>query len=232
MEKRRTTQQIRDEAIKTIEDIRSGKIHREDANKLAVIAQKELNSYNADLSAIERKIRGQENKPKSRQTSDYIIDYDSIIEIEQNLHKSIDNNVIIECNLTEEHKSIAANIKLKLRKTAQTIIEIGEEISNVVKGQSKEYKEMFYEEIGMSRRSALRYQQIANNAKVQELQKNKQLEGKTMQDLIQLISTPQKTPTDRDINKVAQGFYNKYKSEPDKLKAIIDEIQELVKNSE
>lgn len=232
MEKRRTTQQIRDEAAKTTADLLSGKTSPEEAYRISNIAQKELNSYNADLSAIERKIRGQENKPKSRQTSDYIIDYDSIIEIEQNLNKSIDNNVIVEFNLTEEHKSIAANIKLKLRKTAQTIIEIGEEISNVVKGQSKEYKEMFYEEIGMSRRSALRYQQIANNLKIQELKDKDELEGKTMQDLIHLISIPTKTTSTTDARKVAQGFFSKYGKEPDTLKEIMKELQLLLDNQD
>lgn len=232
MGKRRTTQQIRDEAAKTTVDLLSGKTSPEEADRTASIAQKELKSYKADLSAIERKIRGQENKPKSRQASDYIIDYDSIIEIEQNLNKSIDNNVIIECNLTEEHKSIAANIKLKLRKTAQTIIEIGEEISNVVKGQSKEYKEMFYEEIGMSRRSALRYQQIANNLKIQELKDKDELEGKTMQDLIHLISIPTKTTSTTDARKVAQGFFSKYGKEPDTLKEIIKELQLLLDNQD
>lgn len=228
MKKRRTTQQISDEASKTIEDLRSGEINVEDADKIAVIAQEELKSYNSDLNSISKRIRGQKNKPKSRQTSDYIIDYDSIKEIEQNLYKSTENKVIIKCNLTEEHKSIAANIKLKLRKTAQTIIEIGEEISNVVKDQSKEYKEIFYEEIGMSKRSAQRYQQLANNLKVQELKEKNELEGKTMQDLIHLISVPSKTTATIDTHKVAQGFFSKYGKEPDKLKEIIKELEVLL----
>lgn len=83
----------------------------------------------------------------------------------------------------------------------------------------------------MIKRSALRYQQIANNVKVLELKKNNQLEGKTMQDLMQLISTPQKSPINRDTQKVAQGFYNKYKNEPDKLKAIVNELQKLINDN-
>ncbi len=225
MERRSTTKQIRDEAGKTIVDLLSGKTSPEDANKIAKIAQEELKSYNADLSSISRRI-GEEDKLK---TTGYTIDYNAIIEkIEQDLNKGIDNKGITKYNLTEEHKNIAANIKLKLRKTAQTIIEIGEDITAVVKNQTKEYKEMFYEEIGMSRRSALRYQQIANNLKIQELKDKDELEGKTMQDLIHLISIPTKTASTIDTHKVAQGFFSKYGKEPDKLKEIIKELQLLL----
>lgn len=225
MEKRRTTQQIRDEAAKTTADLLSGKTSPEEAYRISNIAQKELNSYNADLSSISRRI-GEEDKLK---TTGYTIDYNAIIEkIEQDLNKGIDNKGITKYNLTEEHKNIAANIKLKLRKTAQTIIEIGEDITAVVKNQTKEYKEMFYEEIGMSRRSALRYQQIANNLKIQELKDKDELEGKTMQDLIHLISIPTKTASTIDTHKVAQGFFSKYGKEPDKLKEIIKELQLLL----
>lgn len=216
---RRTTENIRDDALKTINDLREGKITPEEANKISDYANEELKSYNRDLSSIRKNLTNNTSKKKNH--TDYIIDVEVITD------KKTEQN-----ELSEEHKKIASNIKTKLRKTAELIVEIGTQISETVKNQPTKYKELFYEEIGMSKRSALRYQQIANNAKVQELQKNKQLEGKTMQDLIQLISTPQKTPSNRDIHKVAQGFYNKYKSEPDKLKAIIDELQELVKNSE
>ena len=142
----------------------------------------------------------------------------------------IANKSTEQSKLTEEHKKIASNIKTKLRKTAELIVEIGIQISEAVKNQPSKYKELFYEEIGMSKRSALRYQQIANNLQVQELKDKNELVGKTMQDLIHLISVPTKTTATIDPHKVAQGFFSKYGKEPDKLKEIIKELQVLLDN--
>ena len=88
--------------------------------------------------------------------------------------------VVAEIKLTNEEKKLAKEIKSKLRKTAQTIVEIGEELSTAVKDKQRGFKELFYKEIGISDRSAQRYMQIANNVKVIELKEKNLLEGKTM----------------------------------------------------
>lgn len=140
--------------------------------------------------------------------------------------------VVKEIKLTSEDKKIAKKIKSKLRKTAETIIEIGEELIKAIEEKPRGFKEVFYKEIGISDRSAQRYMQIANHVKVIELKENNELEGKTMTDLLQLI-TPDTSSKEGNIDtkKVASGFYSRYKDKPDTLKDIIKELQELLEKS-
>ena len=114
--------------------------------------------------------------------------------------------VVKEIKLTSEDKKIAKKIKSKLRKTAETIIEIGEELIKAIEEKPRGFKEVFYKEIGISDRSAQRYMQIANHVKVIELKENNELEGKTMTDLLQLI-TPDTSSKEGNIDtkKVARS---------------------------
>lgn len=141
--------------------------------------------------------------------------------------------VVKEIKLTSEDKKIAKKIKSKLRKTAETIIEIGEELIKAIEEKPRGFKEVFYKEIGISDRSAQRYMQIANHVKVIELKENNELEGKTMTDLLQLI-TPDTSSKDGNIDtkKVASGFYSRYKDKPDTLKKIIKELQDMLEQSD
>lgn len=146
--------------------------------------------------------------------------------------KLIKGELLVE--LTDEHKEVAINIKGLLSKTAKTIIEIGSMMNEALKSHKRNrgYKEAFYNEIGISARSAQRYMQIARHEKVKELEKNNNLEGKTLTDLIELISPDGKPKSgSTDTNKVAQGFYSKYKNEPNTLKEIIDKLQSLMKDN-
>ena len=141
--------------------------------------------------------------------------------------------VVKEIKLTSEDKNIAKKIKSKLRKTAETIIEIGEELIKAIEEKPRGFKEVFYKEIGISDRSAQRYMQIANHVKVIELKENNELEGKTMTDLLQLI-TPDTSSKEGNIDtkKVASGFYSRYKDKPDTLKKIIKELQDMLEQSD
>ena len=141
--------------------------------------------------------------------------------------------VVKEIKLTSEDKKIAKKIKSKLRKTAETIIEIGEELIKAIEEKPRGFKEVFYKEIGISDRSAQRYMQIANHVKVIELKENNELEGKTMTDLLQLI-TPDTSSKEGNIDtkKVASGFYSRYKDKPDTLKKIIKELQDMLEQSD
>jgi hypothetical protein len=141
--------------------------------------------------------------------------------------------VVKEIKLTSEDKKIAKKIKSKLRKTAETIIEIGEELIKAIEEKPRGFKEVFYKEIGISDRSAQRYMQIANHVKVIELKENNELEGKTMTDLLQLI-TPDTSSKEGNIDtkKVASGFYSRYKDKPDTLKKIIKELQGMLEQSD
>ena len=141
--------------------------------------------------------------------------------------------VVKEIKLTSEDKKIAKKIKSKLRKTAETIIEIGEELIKAIEEKPRGFKEVFYKEIGISDRSAQRYMQIANHVKVIELKENNELEGKTMTDLLQLI-TPDTSSKDgnNDTKKEASGFYSRYKDKPDTLKKIIKELQDMLEQSD
>ena len=141
--------------------------------------------------------------------------------------------VVKEIKLTSEDKKIAKKIKSKLRKTAETIIEIGEELIKAIEEKPRGFKEVFYKEIGISDRSAQRYMQIANHVKVIELKENNELEGKTMTDLLQLI-TPDTSSKEGNIDtkKVASGFYSRYKDKPDTLKKIIKELQDMLEQTD
>ena len=85
--------------------------------------------------------------------------------------KVVKAEVVKEIKLTSEDKKIAKEIKSKLRKTAETIIEIGEALTNAVQDKQRGFKEVFYKEIGISDRYAQRYMQIAKHEKVIELKK-------------------------------------------------------------
>src|SRR5574344_2063694 len=70
----------------------------------------------------------------------------------------IDVDIIEECiniKLSEEDRLIAKEDRLikkkkknKIRKTAETIVDIGEALTNAIKRKKKGFKEIFYEEIG------------------------------------------------------------------------------------
>ena len=141
--------------------------------------------------------------------------------------------VVKEIKLTSEDKKIAKKIKSKLRKTAETIIEIGEELIKAIEEKPRGFKEVFYKEIGISDRSAQRYMQIANHVKVIELKENNELEGKTMTDLLQLVAPDTSSKEGNiDTKKVASGFYSRYKDKPDTLKKIIKELQDMLEQSD
>ena len=141
--------------------------------------------------------------------------------------------VVKEIKLTSEDKKIAKKIKSKLRKTAETIIEIGEELIKAIEEKPRGFKEVFYKEIGISDRSAQRYMQIANHVKVIELKENNELEGKTMTDLLQLITPDTSSKEGKiDTKKVASRFYSRYKDKPDTLKKIIKELQDMLEQSD
>jgi len=138
--------------------------------------------------------------------------------------------------LTDDYKKLAKEIKGKLRKTAETIIEIGDLLIKATDNLPKGDKELFYKEIGMSSRSAQRYMQIAKNTLVQELRDNKQLKGKTITDLIKLATnkpkaTKSKESNNIDTKKVAKNLYTKYRDDSSKIQSIINELQTLLKEA-
>lgn len=144
--------------------------------------------------------------------------------------------VLDTCVLTDDYKKLAKEIKSKLRKTAETIIEIGDLLINATDNLPKGVKELFYKEIGMSSRSAQRYMQIAKNTLVQELRDNKQLKGKTMTDLLELATNKPKTTeykanSNVDTKKVAKNLYTKYRDDSSKIQSIINELQTLLKEA-
>ena len=143
-----------------------------------------------------------------------------------------DNSPLVdEIKLSNEDKKLAQEIKNKLKKTAQTIVEIGEAFTNAIKYKKRGFKEAFYEEIGISDRSAQRYMQIANHPKIIDLKEN-ELEGKTMSDLLKLISPDTSMKSEKiDTKRIANGFYTRYKDRPETLKDIIKELQELLEKS-
>ncbi len=144
--------------------------------------------------------------------------------------------VVDTCVLTDDYKKLAKEIKSKLRKTAETIIEIGDLLIEATDNLPKGVKELFYIEIGMSPRSAQRYMQIAKNTIVQELRENKQLKGKTMTDLLELTTNKHKTTESKEKNnintkKVAKNLYTKYRDDSSKIQSIIYELQTLLKEA-
>ena len=149
-----------------------------------------------------------------------------------NSKEVIKGTVVKEYKLTGKDKKLARSIKGKLRKTAEIIVEIGEELTNTLKDKPRGFKEPFYREIGISNRSAQRYIQIANHVKVIELKEKSELEGKTMTDLLQLVTPDTSIKKDKiDSKKIASGVYSRYKDKPDTLKEIIKELQGLLEQS-
>ena len=145
-----------------------------------------------------------------------------------------DNSPLVnEIKLSNEDKKLAQEIKNKLRKTTQTIVEIGEDLTNAIKFKKRGFKEIFYEEIGISSRSAQRYMKIANHPLVIKLKEENQLEGKTMTDLEKLISSSKykKEKSNLDIKKVAKSLFIRYKNKPKELQDIINELQTLINQS-
>ena len=139
--------------------------------------------------------------------------------------------VVKEIKLTSEDKKIAKKIKSKLRKTAETIIEIGEELIKAIEEKPRVFKVVLYKEVGISDRSAQRYMQIANHPKIIDLKEN-ELDGKTMSDLLKLISPDTSMKSEKiDTKRIANGFYTRYKDKPETLKDIIKELQELLEKS-
>ncbi len=145
--------------------------------------------------------------------------------------KVVVDTVVKDYKLTEEDNQIALKIKDKLRKTADIIVEIGEELSNAIENKPRGFKEEFYKAIGISDRSAQRYMQIANHVRVIELKEKKELEGKTMTDLLQLITPAVDTSKSTDSTRVAKSFYGRYKNKPEQLEEIISELQKLLNES-
>ena len=142
-------------------------------------------------------------------------------------------NLANNLELSAEDKKLAQEIKNKLRKTTQTIVEIGEDLTNAIKKKKRGFKEIFYEEIGISSRSAQRYMKIANHPLVIKLKEENQLEGKTMTDLEKLISSSKykKEKSNLDIKKVAKSLFIRYKNNPKELQDIINELQTLINQS-
>lgn len=139
--------------------------------------------------------------------------------------------------LSERSNEAIKQIKAKLRKTAETIIEIGELLVEAIDNEPAEYKKEFYKELGMSERSGQRYMQIAKSEAIQKLksEKPKSLEHMTMTDLLNEINSNKKTDTNSDENpavvasKRAENIYRKYKNDPKALEEIIDNLQKMLK---
>ncbi|MFA5461367.1 MAG: hypothetical protein WC274_04735 [Sulfurimonas sp.] len=131
-------------------------------------------------------------------------------------------------------------IKNKLRKTAETIIEIGELLIEAIDGKAADYKNEFYKQLGMSERSGQRYMQIARSAVIQQLKSDepKQLDNMTMTDLLHKINEEKKPATNSDEkpriepSKRAESIYNRYKNEPKILEEIINNLQDMLKKQQ
>lgn len=203
----RKISELRADTFQSMKDLQAGKITIDEANVLSEQAGIEIKAYNKRISEVKKGLKDE----KSR---------------------IIDVTVIEPLKLNTEDMQLAKTIKEKLRKTAETIVEIGESISKAIIGKEKEYRDLFYETIGMSSRSAQRYMQIANHVKIQELKSANQLEGKTMTDLLSIMS-PKQQESSKTINvsEVANNFYNRYKNNPVELENIMNELQRLIDSS-
>jgi len=198
---------FRARVFQTFKDFQSGKITLKEVN--IIVKQRD-----GELKAIEKQMLEQFTK-----------------QLKSGKMVKTSFGVINPITLTSADIELAKMIKEKLRKTAETIVEIGEDITKAVDKKPKGYKDLFYQAIGMSSRSAQRYMQIANHVKIQELKMKQQLEGKTMTDLL-LITSPE-PPSTMSINasKVANGIYARYKDSPNELENIIKELQKLIDDS-
>lgn len=203
----RKISELRADTFQSMKDLQAGKITIDEANVLSEQAGIEIKAYNKRISEVKKGLKDE----KSR---------------------IIDVTVIKPLKLNTEDMQLAKTIKEKLRKTAETIVEIGESISKAIIGKEKEYRDLFYETIGMSSRSAQRYMQIAKHVRIQELKSADQLEGKTMTDLLSIMSPSQQDGLQTiNVSKVANGFYARYKNNPIELKEIIQELQTLIDTS-
>lgn len=138
--------------------------------------------------------------------------------------------------LSEKSNEAIKQIRAKLRKTAETIIEIGQLLIEAISDKDKDYKYEFYKQLGMSERSALRYMQIARSEAIQKL-KNEQpklLDNMTMSDLIHEMNKNNKPTDDNDEkpkiepSKRAKDIFRRYKDSPDTLEEIIAELQSML----
>ena len=131
-------------------------------------------------------------------------------------------------------------IKNKLRKTAETIIEIGELLIEAIDGKAADYKKEFYKQLGMSERSGQRYMQIAKSEIIQKLKHDdtKPLEHMTMSDLLYEINEEKKPATNSEkkpkieASKRAENIFNRYKNEPETLEEIINNLQDMLKKQQ
>ena len=138
--------------------------------------------------------------------------------------------------LSQKSNEAIKLIKTKLRKTAQTIIEIGELLVEAIDNESADYKKEFYKQLGMSERSGQRYMQIAKSKVIQTLKNDepKSLENMTMTDLVNKINEDKKTDTNGEEKskietfKRAENIYKKYKNDPATLEEIIANLQTML----
>ncbi len=147
--------------------------------------------------------------------------------------------------LSEKSNEAIKQIRAKLRKTAETIIEIGELLIEAIDGKAADYKKEFYKQLGMSERSALRYMQIARSEAIQKLknEKPKLLDNMTMSDLIHEMNKNNKTAansdeksdteasdtdSDKKPSKKAQDIFKRYKNDTDTLEEIIMNLQKML----
>lgn len=138
--------------------------------------------------------------------------------------------------LSEKSNEAIKQIRAKLRKTAQTIIEIGELLIEAISDKDKDYKYEFYKQLGMSERSALRYMQIARSEAIQKLKSEtpKSLDNMTMTDLIHEMNKNNKPTDDNDEkpkiepSKRAKDIFRRYKDSPDTLEEIIMNLQKMI----
>lgn len=138
--------------------------------------------------------------------------------------------------LSQKSNEAIKLIKTKLRKTAQTIIEIGELLVEAIDNESADYKKEFYNQLGMSERSGQRYMQIAKSKVIQTLKNDepKSLENMTMTDLVNKINEDKKTDTNAEEKpqietlKRAENIYKKYKNDPATLEEIIANLQTML----
>lgn len=231
-----TLSEMRSKSMQAIKDIRNGKITLLETDEIykefsQLVKEYKLEIGGSNIKPIEALKDSRNTSSKSYEMSEELIVLLKNIELDISNYIPIKQQKEVEIvkGLSAEHKDLANKIKSKIRKTAELIVEIGEEISSAVKDKPSKYKELFYDEIGMSRRSALRYQQIANHAKIQELKSNSGLEGKTMTDLLVIMAPEQDNNSQKiNVHNVAKSFYNRYKDDKDSLKAIIDELQKLI----
>ncbi|MFA5455835.1 MAG: hypothetical protein WC272_11035 [Sulfurimonas sp.] len=138
--------------------------------------------------------------------------------------------------LSQKSNEAIKLIKNKLRKTAETIIEIGELLIEAIDNESTDYKKEFYRQLGMSERSGQRYIQIAKNEVIQKLKSKtpKSLDNMTMTDLLHEMNKNNKPTDDNDEkpkiepSKRAKDIFKRYKDSPDTLEEIISELKNML----